>query len=297
MAADDHTQHTAASSTALFTVLHGERLTGRVLGVSAAGLYLHFEHPPFEDTVAAPTVVALLPTSSVRLPLAMVSAGPLPMMDPRDPVQVGNGELRVGPHAWQTTRWFEPRPPGCRAVLPALLAQAARLLQGLGDSEVGLDLTGGWAAAAALGVGDAAPSCALLGAGPGLTPAGDDVVAGALAACALSGTRPPPQAVALLLARARIATTALSAALLSCAAAGQVVPQAGAFLRSLTGTVPVTPALDQLRAVGSTSGTALAVGLVAALGASRFDLLDPALRGDRSAQFDPLGRHLTGSAG
>jgi hypothetical protein len=294
MAADrhtQHTQHTAASSTALFPLLHGEPLAGRILGISPAGLYLHFEHPDFEDAVAAPTVVALLPTSSVRLPLAMVSAGPLPTVPAGAGVEVGNGELRVGPRSWRTTRWFEPRPPSCRAVRPLLLAQAARLLEGLSEEEVGLDLTCAWSAAAALGAGDPEPSCELLGAGPGLTPAGDDVVAGALAACALSGAAAPDGTVALLLARARVATTRLSAALLSCAAAGQVVPQAGTFLRALTGTVPVTPALDELRAVGSTSGTALAVGLVAALGACRFDQLDPARGSDHLRSSTHSGRH------
>ena len=237
-----------------------------MLGSSRAGLYLHFE-----NVVDAPHVVALLPTSSVRLPLAMVSAAPLPTVGPGTAVEIGDGWLRVGADGWHTLRWFQPRPPDCGAPRPALLEAAGRMLADLTDAHVGLSSSQAWAAAAALAAGDPEPCCAILGAGPGLTPAGDDVAAGALAGCVLSGTSPSPAAVAMLLSRARVATTALSAALLACAAAGQVVPQAAGFLRALTGAVPLAPALGQLRAVGSTSGTALAVGLVAALGATRVE--------------------------
>jgi hypothetical protein len=155
-----------------------------------------------------------------------------------------------------------------------MLADVARLLHSLNESDVGLDRRRAWAAAEALALGDCEPAFELLGAGPGLTPAGDDVVAGALAACALSGGGLSPVVVGRLLSRAREATTTLSAALLSCAAAGQVVPQAAGFLRALNGGGGVQPALGRLRAVGSTSGTALAVGLTAALCARPLDRLD-----------------------
>lgn len=280
--------HGAATSTALCSLLNGEPLTGRVLGASPAGLYLYFES--FEIAVAAPNVVALLPTSSVRLPLAMVSASPLPVTLPDSSVVVGDGALRVGGDVWRTVRWFDPRPSSCGAARPSLLANAARLLHDLSDAEVGLSAQRAWAAAAALALGDPEPCCGLLGAGPGLTPAGDDVVAGAIAACVLSGAGLSPRAVAMLLAAARAATTALSTALLSCAAAGQVVPPAAVLFRALSGAVPLEPALRQLRAVGGTSGTALALGLVAAL------------QHDNSSQLNRLGqldrrRQLAGSAG
>ena len=123
-------------------------------------------------------------------------------------------------------------------------------------------------AAAALAAGDPEPCRDLLGAGPGLTPAGDDVVAGAMAACALLGCRAALLELDMLIARARLATTALSAALLSCAARGEVVPEAAELLRVLGSGAAVAPALTRLRAVGSTSGTALAIGMVAALAAA-----------------------------
>ncbi len=247
-------------STAVSQAVGGETRTGRVLGSSQAGLYLSFSGVP-----GGPGVVALLPASSVRLPIAVVSADRLPDC-PDGTVLVGDGVLRVGAHVWHPLRWFDPRPRPLRAVSPPVLAQVARLLQGLNESDVGVDPRRAWAAAEALALGDGEPACALLGAGPGLTPAGDDVVAGALAACALSGGEPSSEVVSRLLNRAGEATTALSAALLSCAVAGQVVPQAESFLRALSAG-GVQPALARLRAVGSTSGTALALGLTAALGA------------------------------
>ncbi len=264
----DTTTHGAATSTALLTVLQGHPQQGHVLGSSAAGLYLHFE-----DVLDAPNVVALLPTSSVRLPLAMVSAAPLPTVSLDSHIEIGDGWLRVGPHGWHTLRWFQPRPRSCRAPHPALLESSASLLRDLDEAQVGVSPTRAWAAATALAAGDPEPCCELLGDGPGLTPAGDDVVAGALAACTLAGTSPSRAAIQELLDRARVATTTLSTALLRCAAAGQVVPQAANFLRALTGAVPLVPALGQLRAVGSTSGTALAIGLVAASAAARLEHL------------------------
>jgi len=141
MALGAHTCHGAATSTALFPVVHGRPLTGRVLGASPAGCYLHFI-----GAVGAPAVVALLPQSSVRLPLAMMSAGALPAMSPDDPVVVGDGALRVGPHAWRPMRWFEPRPPGHPTPRQDALTEAARLLNGLTRSEIGLDPASAWAA-------------------------------------------------------------------------------------------------------------------------------------------------------
>jgi hypothetical protein len=256
-------QHGAASSTVLLPVVMGAPLCGRLLGASPAGLYLDFE--PTDRLNDEPTVLALLPTASVRLPLAMVTSATLPVVHPQDPIVVGDGALRVGTQVWRTLRWFDPRPTGYRQPRPTALAEAAETLWNLDDSEVGLPAARAWEAATALAEGDPEPCRNLLGAGPGLTPAGDDVVAGAMAACALFAAGPHEHEMQMLLARARIATTALSAALLCCASRGQVVPEAAELLRVLGSGSAIVPALSRLRAVGSTSGTALAIGLVAAL--------------------------------
>jgi len=97
----------------------------------------------------------------------------------------------------------------------------------------------------------------LIGLGPGLTPEGDDVVAG-VAAVVASG--PWPEALreawlgALLGADLRRRTTALSATLLELAAAG-MGPEP---LQALVG--GRMAALDRLLRVGHTSGRAYALG-------------------------------------
>jgi Protein of unknown function (DUF2877) len=241
----------------------GPARVGRLLGASPAGVYLRF------DVVDAPDVVALLPASSVRLPLAMVVADPLPSIAGDPAVLVGDGALRVGEDAWFPARWFDPRPRKLTAADPDRLAAASHRLSELSAAEIGIESERARTAVLSLVAGEARPASALLGDGPGLTPAGDDIVAGALAACALIGDDPALRAAPEILASARVATTSLSAALLSCAAAGQVVPEAARLLAALCGAGEVSPALADLRSVGSTSGTALAVGIVTALLAAR----------------------------
>lgn len=281
MAAQGISTHAAATSTVLLHVIAGAPVIGRLLGASPAGLYLSFD--PVGGTVAgAGSVIAVLPTSSVQLPLAMVTSDPIPSVLPDDSIVVGDGVLRVGTHAWQTVRWFDPKPSSHREPHPEALAEAAESLWNLSADEAGMPVAEAWEASAALAAGDPEPCRGLLGAGPGLTPAGDDVVAGAVAACALSGAGPRLHEVEMLIARASVSTTALSAALLWCASQGQVVPEAAELLRALGIGTAIAPALSHLRAVGSTSGTALAIGMVAALAAA-------------TAQLDPRSP-LAGSA-
>jgi hypothetical protein len=249
----------AAASIALAPLLQGPPRTGWLLGASPAAVYLRFED------VTGPEVVAVVPPSSVRLPLGMVVAGTLPEIASDPTVVIGEGALSVGEEVWVPTRWFDPRPRSLTAANPARLVMASRVLWDLSPAEVGVDTDRARQAILALVAGEAEPTCALLGEGPGLTPAGDDVVAGALAACELLGPKSALEVVPEILARARRATTALSAALLSCAAAGQVVPEAARFLSALCGRGDSGSALAGLRSVGATSGNALAVGIVAAL--------------------------------
>ncbi len=263
----------AAASIGVASLLQGPHHRGRLLGASPAAAYLGF------DVDDAPRVVALIPVSSVRLPLGLVVAGALPPMAGDPSVVIGEGALSVGDDVWVPARWFDPRPRSLTTADSGRLAAAAAILQDLSADEVGVDPDRARTAVAALVAGDAEPACALLGYGPGLTPAGDDVVAGALAAGALLGHTTELGAVPEILARARQATTSLSAALLSCAAAGQVVPEAARVLGALCGRGDIVTTLAGLRAVGATSGTALAVGIVAALVADRNRVGD-ARRGD-----------------
>lgn len=107
---------------------------------------------------------------------------------------------------------------------------------------------------------DPAAAPALLGRGPGLTPLGDDVLAGWLVgryACGYRGGRVASAVVAHAPAR----TTTVSAALLAHAVRGEAIAQLRAFVAE-----PADPrALAALRAVGHTSGTGLALGVALSL--------------------------------
>jgi hypothetical protein len=110
----------------------------------------------------------------------------------------------------------------------------------------------------------AAAGAELIGRGPGLTPEGDDVVAGAAAVVA-SGPWPGPLKAswlaALLGADLRRRTTALSATLLELAAAGMGPEPLQAVVAGRAA------ALDRLLRVGHSSGRAYARGAGTALSA------------------------------
>ena len=110
---------------------------------------------------------------------------------------------------------------------------------------------------------DARSVTALVGRGDGLTPLGDDVVCGWLAAHRAAGVPTPDvdDAVRRLLPR----TTTLSASLLDCALAGEVADPVAAYLRALS-TPHADAARAELEAFGQSSGRGLAHGIDLALG-------------------------------
>jgi hypothetical protein len=104
----------------------------------------------------------------------------------------------------------------------------------------------------------------LLGVGPGLTPAGDDVIAGFLLgtrALGLAATSARVWASVADMAHDR--TTSLSAALLWHAARGECISEVAAVLAD-----PSDATLGELLRVGHTSGAALALGLASAASAA-----------------------------
>lgn len=110
------------------------------------------------------------------------------------------------------------------------------------------------------------PACvpALLGSGSGLTPLGDDVLAGWLGAMVAAGHE-GRHGIATEVARlAPVRTTLFSATLLGCALRGEVLPEYAALVGAL-GRRNQHPQLERLAAVGHTSGRGLVLGLVLAL--------------------------------
>jgi hypothetical protein len=114
---------------------------------------------------------------------------------------------------------------------------------------------------------DPASVAVLVGSGDGLTPLGDDVVCGWLAAHRAAGVPTPEvdEAVRRLLPR----TTTFSAALLECALAGEVADPVATYLRSLgtrsLGTPGAGAARTALESFGQSSGRGLAHGIDLAL--------------------------------
>jgi len=113
----------------------------------------------------------------------------------------------------------------------------------------------------------------LLGLGPGLTPSGDDLLAGVLVALAALGRAPAARALARLLGpRLAHATGEISAAHLCAAMAGQAAEPIHRVVAALAGGVGVQEAITGLDRFGHTSGWDAAAGVLLvgrALGAPR----------------------------
>ncbi len=170
---------------------------------------------------------------------------------------VGGGAFRHGGATWVVHRWWlPPRPHGLRP--PRLGSTSGREISPrpsgvprVRPSYDGLDPT------------------SLLGAGPGLTPAGDDVLAGALvAAQATDDPRLPDWRASVLQLLRRRPTTAVSEAMLRCALDGFATPQLADYVHAMctAGTHTDPDVLDaatvNLLAVGSSSGAALMAGVL-----------------------------------
>ena len=102
----------------------------------------------------------------------------------------------------------------------------------------------------------------LVGRGDGLTPLGDDILCGWIAVHRAAGVDTPEVDAAVRAHRDR--TTLLSATLLDCALAGEVLPEFAAYVTAL-GTPGESAAAAALAAVGHTSGQGLLYGARVAL--------------------------------
>jgi hypothetical protein len=258
----------AASCTAVHELVSGPRQPAAWLGASPSALYL---------LTRSSTVLAILTHDAVRLPCAVVVAHragerPLSMIAPDaderldSTAWVGHGEISwhgmFGEVTIAAVRRWAPARVGRGVPAPDRSLAAGAMLAGI---DIGLPVepvdavvrAGGHPAGGSTAVG------ALLGRGPGLTPSGDDVLAGFVLGCLAFGHL-IPGVVAALAQLAPITTTALSAQLLAHALAGECVPEVADFVAALSGRGELRSALEHLLAVGNTSGAALATGVLAA---------------------------------
>jgi len=249
--------------------LIGPARSATVIATTPQAVYLEVADP-------ARTMVCLAAATAVRVPCALV-LGPR-VLPPQAPVgtsaRVGEGRLTmdfesvdVRVHRW----WRPPTPRGLGAVPPGRLAGTVRWLTGLVADP--LD-HGGRAAVADLievlgsGARPDTPVARLLGRGPGLTPTGDDVLAGALVTLrALGSPAAAPLALAVR-AKAPGATTAVSAGLLRHAVEGRCIPQLADLLAAVaneTEPAALARAAGALLAVGHCSGAGLLHGVLVAM--------------------------------
>lgn len=250
----------AWSSLALREVLLGAPGHGRVRWETRSACYAEVRSHGRDQ------LVALLAPGAVRVPMGIViDARDLP--DVGTDVHLGAGLIGFGNRTWRPTRWWNPRP---RLDPTGLTEQSRALRQALQaepDTSFGLPLAEELSVGSALARGDVQAATAVIGLGPGLTPSGDDVVAGALVMLALLSRLDGGTARAVL-DRARTHTTALSTALLEAATQGQMIPQAARLLEAVAAAAPqpqVDARADELFAVGAHSGHDLAAGMLGAL--------------------------------
>lgn len=270
--------YVAAASSALQPMLAGPARPAEFLGVNRGALYL--------KTPGQPGVLVVLCHDAVRLPCGLVLAttsAELPLTSlappPAQPasIVVGGGAVSwigpAGPVVVRSVREWAPTRPAQGEVAASVLAAAGTVLADTGRSgaDAGIDsrLVAGLPGAACDYDASVAVASRLLGSGPGLTPSGDDVLAGFLAGALAFGLDVAALRQAILvLAPAR--TTALSAALLWHAARGHCIDELAAVAAGLmghgrgAGLEDPGPAIRRLLSVGHSSGEALALGLLIA---------------------------------
>ncbi len=192
---------------------------------------------------------------------------------------VGKRLVQAGRIRVPVRRWWDPSPV-LGPLSRARLEQGCVALEGICAASArrpGLEGHQGPATlAASCAAGDLASAVetaeSLIGLGPGLTPSGDDMLAGLLLALRLLGgaIRGGTRAVwladwlsAAVTHDASDRTTSVSATLLHCAARGQAAAEVATVLRAFAGQEPAGPAVARLLAAGHTSGADLAWGLAA----------------------------------
>ncbi|MFC6148118.1 MULTISPECIES: DUF2877 domain-containing protein [Mumia] len=237
--------HPTAATAEVAARLHGPRRTAEIVHRSRHAVYVR----------DAERCLAVVARDAVAVPCGLLTTWP--DLDGVRTVVLGEGQCVVDGRALRVTRYVEAcvavRPDGLTDDLPrtALL------------SAVATNLPGGTTAYDRLGGDDPRAVDALLGRGPGLTPLGDDVLAGWLVTRYAAGAR-GGQVADRVLAVASTRTTTVSATLLAHAVRGEAVPELRALVDGL-GDAGTDERLSDLLRVGHTSGAGLALGVALAV--------------------------------
>jgi len=257
-----------AASAAVADAVAGPARPATVAGAFDRGTYL---------LLPDDQVVALLMPGAARLPNAVVMAATTGRWREGDPGWVGEHSVRTPGLEVRVVRWWLPRQVRRAPSLWVAETGATALVSSL-------SLNGHWpvpsavrratgqlgnVAAAGNLLGVRAAAAGLVGLGPGLTPAGDDVLAGFLlglrALDEVSNSAAHLARAAGAGARAaRARTTALAATLVRHAAAGEAADVAADLIDALAERAPLDRPLRALLDTGHTSGRDLAEGVLLA---------------------------------
>jgi hypothetical protein len=233
---------------------------GRVRAVFSRALYLQVPGG----------LVAMCSTAVPRGPLHMRMTD-LPTVLTGCPVLVATRMLWIGDHAYKlkAPQWSPRLPPG--SMLRSARQEASHWLPRIAPS---LDLTPAGDsglpddALAALRRGDLLTFAGMVGGrGAGLTPAGDDILAGALLVAYALRSRSRTNSRTLRRCARRAPTNDIARAFLACAARGRCIEPAHALLHGLANADrgAVQSAENELRRFGSSSGAAMTYGIRTAL--------------------------------
>lgn len=258
---------TVACSRAIRADVEAPDRPADVLGTSEVALYLR---------TSGGVVVAVVTPDAIRLPCALIlgTPGRNTALTAIRPVAGSRATIGSGRISWTSaagavqltigSEWTPARPgPGRPRPdrVAALRSDSRRFRHGTSEhaltalehaARFGHDIDAAYDAVGAL-----------LGAGAGLTPSGDDVLAGFVLAAEAFGL--DVVAVRSLLAKlVDERTTALSAQLLRHAMRGECIPELAALINSVAGMGKLPRATDDLLHVGHTSGAALATGIAVA---------------------------------
>ncbi|MGH1562088.1 DUF2877 domain-containing protein [Mumia sp. DW29H23] len=242
--------HPSAATAEVAALLRGPRRSAEIVYRSRHAVYVRDRDHH----------LAVLSRDAVAVPCGLQTTWP--DVDAVHSVVLGDGRCSVDGHDLQVRRFVEARVSPVADRWPGRPLPVGPLVDEVGTF---LDLPralGGRTPYAALQADDDAAVGALLGRGPGLTPLGDDVLAGWLVARYALGHRGGHVAAAVL-RRAPAWTTTVSAALLVHAVRGEAVPQLRALVEGV-GRPDADQRLADLRGVGHTSGVGLALGVALA---------------------------------
>lgn len=223
-------------------LVRGPVRPGRVVAAARLGCYVLVDGGA-GDPVAGGTVLPVLAPGALALPTAArLPGGALPACEVGDRVEVGQGRIAASGWVIEVVRTFRP-------------SRVRRHARGTGPGPSSDDGHANGSVLRAL-------LATRLGLGPGLTPEGDDELAGHLLVAAATGAPVPDLEPHLH------RTTALSASLLSAAAQGYAAPTVVAYVDAALAedhlaTARLRPTIE---AIGHTSGPALLRGIHAAAG-------------------------------